>query len=374
MLAVVVALMACIGSAQAEDGYALWMRYVPLDAPLAAAYRTQLAEVVAPDHTPTQRAAREELERGLAGLLGSAPPMRVATATGPAVVLGTPQSSPLIAPFGEQMASLGAEGYLLERTRLGAHDVVLVAARTDIGVLYGTFHLLRLLQAGTALDTLAVRESPQLGRRVLNHWDDLDGHVERGYAGRSLWEWQTLPEWRDPRYTDYARANASVGINGTVLNNVNANAQSLAPEYLDKAAALADLFRPYGIRVYLSARFSAPIELGGLETADPLDPAVRRWWRDKAAEIYSRIPDFGGLLVKANSEGQPGPQDRSFTRRRCQPAGRCAGPAWRRGDVAGLRLCARRSCRPGHAGLHRICRPGRWLPPERDPAGKERAD
>ncbi|MBD7952972.1 alpha-glucuronidase [Stenotrophomonas sp. Sa5BUN4] len=309
MLAAVVALMACIGSAQAEDGYALWMRYVPLDAPLAAAYRTQLAEVVAPDHTPTQRAAREELERGLAGLLGSAPPMRVAAATGPAVVLGTPQSSPLIAPFGEQIASLGGEGYLLERTRLAGHDVVLVAARTDIGVLYGTFHLLRLLQAGAALDTLAVRESPQLGRRVLNHWDDLDGHVERGYAGRSLWEWQTLPEWRDPRYTDYARANASVGINGTVLNNVNASAQSLAPEYLDKAAALADLFRPYGIRVYLSARFSAPIELGGLETADPLDPAVRRWWRDKAAEIYSRIPDFGGLLVKANSEGQPGPQD-----------------------------------------------------------------
>jgi len=144
---------------------------------------------------------------------------------------------------------------------------------------------------------------------VLDHWDNLDGYVERGYAGRSLWEWQTLPEWRDPRYTDYARANASLGINGTVLNNVNANAQSLAPQYLAKAAALADVFRPYGIRVYLSARFSAPIELGGLKTADPLDPAVQRWWRDKADEIYQRIPDFGGFLVKANSEGQPGPQD-----------------------------------------------------------------
>jgi alpha-glucuronidase len=145
--------------------------------------------------------------------------------------------------------------------------------------------------------------------RVLDHWDNLDGYVERGYAGRSLWEWQTLPEWRDPRYTDYARANASLGINGTVLNNVNANAQSLAPQYLAKAAALANVFRPYGIRVYLSARFSAPIELGGLKTADPLDPGVQRWWRDKADEIYQRIPDFGGFLVKANSEGQPGPQD-----------------------------------------------------------------
>ncbi|UYK77291.1 alpha-glucuronidase [Xanthomonas sacchari] len=302
-------LMVCAGSLRAEDGAALWLRYLPSQGAARADGDTHLDEVVAPARTPTQRVARDELVRGLTGLLGRAPATRAAASGDHAVVLGTPQSSPALAPFREEIASLGEEGYLLKRTRIDGHAVVLVAARRDIGVLYGVFHLLRLLQTGASLEALEVRESPRIRLRVLDHWDDLDGHVERGYAGRSLWDWQSLPEWRDPRYTDYARANASVGINGTVLNNVNANAQSLAPAYLDKAAALADVFRPYGIRVYLSARFSAPIELGGLNTADPRDPAVQRWWRDKADEIYARIPDFGGFLVKANSEGQPGPQD-----------------------------------------------------------------
>jgi len=309
MLFAALALMACSAGARAEDGYDLWLRYVPLEPVLAAHYRTQLGEVAAPDRTPTQRAARDELVRGLMGLLGTAPRIQNESSAGHVLALGTPQSSALIAPFREEIESLGEDGYLLKRTRRDGRDMLLVASRSDIGVLYGTFHLLRLLQTGASLDYLELRDSPRVRLRVLDHWDNLDGYVERGYAGRSLWEWQTLPEWRDPRYTDYARANASLGINGTVLNNVNANAQSLAPQYLAKAAALADVFRPYGIRVYLSARFSAPIELGGLKTADPLDPAVQRWWRDKADEIYRRIPDFGGFLVKANSEGQPGPQD-----------------------------------------------------------------
>ncbi|WP_141058105.1 alpha-glucuronidase family glycosyl hydrolase [Stenotrophomonas rhizophila] len=303
------ALLACTGTVRAEDGYALWMRYAPLEPALAADYHTRLAEVVAPDQTPIQHAAREELERGLTGLTGSAPRMHVAPAINPSLVIGTPQSSTLIAPLRQELDALGDEGYLLRQTRIDGRDVLLVAAPRDIGVLYGVFHLLRLLQTGASLDALEVRESPRMRLRVLNHWDNLDGYVERGYAGRSLWDWQTLPEWRNPRYTDYARANASVGINGTVLNNVNANAQSLAPDYLAKAATLADTFRPYGIRVYLSVRFSAPIELGGLKTADPRDPEVQRWWQHKADEIYARIPDFGGFLVKANSEGQPGPQD-----------------------------------------------------------------
>jgi alpha-glucuronidase len=145
--------------------------------------------------------------------------------------------------------------------------------------------------------------------RVLDHWDNLDRTVERGYAGFSLWDWHKLPDYLDPRYTEYARANASIGLNGTVLTNVNANATVLTAAYLEKAAALADVFRPWGIRVYLTARFSAPMEIGGLETADPLAPGVARWWKDKADEIYGHIPDFGGFLVKANSEGQPGPQD-----------------------------------------------------------------
>lgn len=308
-LCAVLALLACAGGARAEDGYGLWMRYQPVAATVAADYRRQLAEVVAPDRTPMQRATRDELARSLSGLLGAAPPMRTAISTGHALVLGTPQSSALVAAIGNEVVTLGDEGFLIRQVRTEGRDVLLVAARRDVGVLYGTFHLLRLLQRGMPLQGLDVRESPRVTLRVLEHWDNLDRYVERGYAGSSLWDWQTLPQWRDPRYTDYARANASLGINGTVLNNVNANALSLSPAYLAKAATLADLFRPYGIRVYLSARFSAPIELGGLATADPLDPGVRRWWRDKVDEIHAHIPDFGGFLVKANSEGQPGPQD-----------------------------------------------------------------
>ena len=145
--------------------------------------------------------------------------------------------------------------------------------------------------------------------RILNHWDNLDRTVERGYAGFSIWNWHELPEFIDQRYIDYARANASIGINGAVVTNVNANSLVFRTDYIEKAAALANVFRKYGIKIYLTARFSSPIELGGLSTADPLDPEVIKWWEDKVKEIYTKIPDFGGFLVKANSEGQPGPQE-----------------------------------------------------------------
>jgi alpha-glucuronidase len=144
---------------------------------------------------------------------------------------------------------------------------------------------------------------------MLNHWDNLNRTVERGYAGFSIWNWHILPDYIDKRYIDYARANASIGINAVSLTNVNANATILTKQYLEKVKALADLFRPYGIKVFLTARFSAPIEIGGLKSADPLSDSVQQWWNNKAKEIYSLIPDFGGFLVKANSEGQPGPQD-----------------------------------------------------------------
>jgi alpha-glucuronidase len=205
--------------------------------------------------------------------------------------------------------TVGREGYLIRSTSLDGHRVIVIAADEDMGVLYGAFHFLRLLQTRQPVERLDLSSAPHLKYRVLNHWDDLDGFVERGYAGASLWDWHKLPDYLSPRYTDYARACASLGINGTVLTNVNANALSLTPRYLQKAAALAKVFRPFGLRVYLSARFSAPIEIGGLNTADPLDPAVRAWWRAKVEEIYREIPDFGGFLVKANAEGQPGPQD-----------------------------------------------------------------
>ena len=204
---------------------------------------------------------------------------------------------------------MGREGYLIRSIRVHGHRATLIAANSNTGVLYGAFGLLRLMQTRQSVDAVNLRESPRIQHRILDHWDNLDGTVERGYAGASIWNWQTLPDYLEPRYTDYARACASIGINGTVLNNVNAVAASLTPQYLEKAAALARVFRPFGLKIYLSARFTAPIEIGGLKSADPLDAAVRTWWRNKVNEIYRVIPDFGGFLVKANSEGQPGPQD-----------------------------------------------------------------
>jgi alpha-glucuronidase len=176
-------------------------------------------------------------------------------------------------------------------------------------VLYGVFHFLRLLQTQQEIRAADIASVPRNRRRILSHWDNLDGTVERGYAGRSLWKWDELPRVLDPRYRDYARACASIGINGAILNNVNAQVEILDPKFLFKAAALADIFRPYGIRLYLSASFSSPMELGFLPTNDPREPAVARWWREKADEIYKLIPDFGGFQIKANSEGRPGPRD-----------------------------------------------------------------
>jgi alpha-glucuronidase len=281
--------------ARAEDGYRLWLRYNRVEAPRPAAGR-----LVVDGASPAVAATRSELERGLSGLL------RGRTA---ALIAGTPRSSPLIRSLKLPLVPLGDEGFLIRTVRIAGRPATVIAANSDVGVLYGAFAYLRLLQTRRPVDRLDLVDRPALKLRILDHWDNLDRTVERGYAGASLWDWQKLPGWSDPRYTDYARANASVGINGTVLNNVNSNADILTPLYLAKVAALADIFRPWGIRVYLSARFSAPIEIGGLKTADPLDPGVRAWWKAKADEIYRAVPDFGGFLVKANSEGQPGPQD-----------------------------------------------------------------
>ncbi|HKO71913.1 MAG TPA: alpha-glucuronidase, partial [Bradyrhizobium sp.] len=164
------------------------------------------------------------------------------------------------------------------------------------------------MQLDHPLDRLNIRSAPAYPLRMLDHWDNLDGTVERGYAGKSIWDWATLPKIKQ-RYIDYARANASIGINGAVLNSVNADPRILTAQYLAKVAAIANVLRPYGMQVYLSVRFSSPVEIGKLKTADPLDPQVQAWWRSKADEIYRLIPDFGGFLIKANSEGEPGPWD-----------------------------------------------------------------
>ncbi|MBN8807858.1 MAG: alpha-glucuronidase [Sphingomonas sp.] len=284
--------------ASAEDGYDLWLRYGPL--PPAMATGARATGIVVEGDGATLDAAAKELSRGLSGLGATRVPIAT-TIRDDSIVLAIAAR--------HDLPGLGDEGYRIEpATRRGRH-VLLITANRDRGVLYGAFALLRWVQTGHRLADARLASAPRVKLRVLDHWDNLDGSVERGYAGASLWDWWTLPDYADPRYTDYARADASVGINGVVLNNVNATADSLTAAYIAKAAALADIFRPWGIRVFLSARFSAPIELDHLRTADPLDPAVAAWWRRKADEIYRAIPDFGGFLVKANSEGQPGPQD-----------------------------------------------------------------
>lgn len=307
-LCAVVLFMAGSGAARAEDGYDLWLRYRPVDAGAAAAYRSAATQLVLAGESGALEAAADELERGLEGLLGAAPERAARIDRDGAILIGRAGDAAVDA-LGLDLSGLGPEGYVIRALSVDGRRATVIAGGGDSGALYGAFHLLRLVQTGRAAADLNVRERPAVTLRLLNHWDNLDRTVERGYAGQSLWDWHKLPDHLDPRYVDYARANASIGINGTVINNVNTNALSLTRPWLQKAAALADVFRPYGIRVYLSARFSAPVEIGGLDTADPLDPRVQAWWRAKADEIYALIPDFGGFLVKANSEGQPGPQD-----------------------------------------------------------------
>lgn len=205
-----------------------------------------------------------------------------------------------------------------------------ITASNPIGLLYGAYELIRLQNTdtyntgsgnqqnfGKAIDET---EKPQVGLRILNHWDNLDGSIERGYAGKSIFKWEEIKLGKNgkggsiskslhDRLITYARANASLGINGSVLNNVNASPKMMTAEYINKVKVIANILRPYGIRVYLSINFASPMALGYTKTADPLDKKVQQWWKKKAKEIYAAIPDFGGFLVKANSEGQPGPGD-----------------------------------------------------------------
>ena len=256
----------------AEDGSRLWLRQTPVNQ----------ASVCCLVTSPTLTVAREELA---------------------SLWRGGEVDLQLCAD--EAHRRLGKEGYMIHASR----GKTVLEATTEQGLLYATYHLLRLQAEGADCTNLDIKEKPAFDVRILNHWDNLDGTIERGYAGRSLWKWEELSDSVSARYREYARANASVGINGTVMNNVNASPEILSKEYLEKVRKLADIFRPYGIKVYLSVNFVSPIQLGGLSTADPLNSEVSRWWKNKVHEIYDLIPDFGGFLVKANSEGQPGPCD-----------------------------------------------------------------
>lgn len=289
----------------AEDGYRLWLRYdrIQNDA-LREDYISHFRTYLFRAESLVLKTAQKELLNGLNGLLNFSPQSTSSISEAWLLVASLQDLDPALrseAPI----EKLKEEGYLISSMSRGK---ILLIGHDEKGVLYGVFHLLRILQLQESFDNLLIIENPKIQLRLLNHWDNLDRSVERGYAGCSIWNWHELPDYIDPRYEDYARANASIGINGAVVTNVNANALVFRHDYLEKAAALAAVFRKHGIKLYLTARFSAPIELGKLESADPLDPLVQKWWKEKVDEIYRLIPDFGGFLVKANSEGQPGPQ------------------------------------------------------------------
>ena len=282
----------------AEDGYRLWLRYdMVKNAQLLQQYRNSISGIVINGNDATILAAKEELLTGLQGLLGKK-----------VLVQKTPSQGSVIIGISNPSMSHN-DGFTILTATINGKKQTQISGKTSVGVLYGVFEFLRLIQTNQPVTNLRITSTPTTDHRILDHWDNLDRTVERGYAGFSIWDWHRLPDYIDTRYKDYARANASVGINGAVLTNVNANARVLTKQYLEKVAVLAKVFRPYGIKVFLTARFSAPVEIGGLKTADPLNSEVVQWWKNKANEIYELIPDFGGFLVKANSEGQPGPQN-----------------------------------------------------------------
>jgi len=314
---VVFTAMARAAAAEAEDGYRLWLRYAPVAGPLRAGYAARSRRVMAFGRSAAMQAAVSELNTGLTRMLGSAPDAGTtpAAVTEGSVILGTPAASAEIAARAGALglSAAGPEGFVLQSTRWNGHAVTLIAANTDVGVLYGAFRYLQLMQMHAPVSELDLHDAPRLKLRVLDHWDNPDRSVERGYAGQSIWDFWRLPDYVDPRYTDYARADASVGINGVVLNNVSANPIYLTHDWIAKVAAIAAVLRPYGIHVYLSVPFNSPLTLKETQTGDPRDPAVSAWWRAKADEIYRAIPDFGGFLIKADSEGQPGPRDYHLT-------------------------------------------------------------
>lgn len=294
----------------ANEGYKLWLQYDYIkNESLRQHYLSSIEKLVPSGNSETINIAQKELKRGLSSMLGAEFSSKDNASN--VVIFGSKANLPedVLLQLGNAYNEINEEGYIIKSYSLRGKNHIVISGNSDVGVLYGVYNFLKLLQTNKPLEKLNIKDSPKIQVRILNHWDNLDRTVERGYAGFSIWDWHRLPDYLDPRYTDYARANASIGINGAVLNNVNANALILTPQYLEKVEALANIFRPYGIKVYLTARFSAPIEIGGLKTADPLDAQVIEWWKQKAAEIYKRIPDFGGFVVKANSEGQPGPQD-----------------------------------------------------------------
>ena len=293
-----------------ESGYDLWLRYPAVEnQSLLYDYKQNIQEIIVQNDSDTLTIVQDELKRGLDSMLKQDTALASTIHQDGAVIVGTPETSAFISNLDwiSELSRNGPEGYVIRSTLIDGRKATVIASAGKTGALYGAFHFLRLIQMNAGIGALDITEKPLIKLRLLNHWDGLKGTSKAIYSGPPIWKWDELPGTLSPRYIDYARANASIGINGTVVNSLGADPKILTAAYIEKVAALAAVFRPYGIRVYLSANFAAPMLLGGLETSDPLDPYVRQWWVEKADEIYRSIPDFGGFLVKADSEGMPGP-------------------------------------------------------------------
>ena len=297
----------CCGLALAETGEDAWLRYARLEPAVANQYNTLPATLVVAGDSPVLKSAQTEMLRGVQGMLGRTLRVTSGLPKEPAVVIGVFGKS---GELGQQvMAERPLEGdqYSLTTREINGQKCIVVTGGTDRGALYGTFALLSKIARGQSLASLNVFEVPSAPLRWVNQWDNLDGSIERGYAGNSIFFENRKVRADLTRASEYARLLASVGINGCVVSNVNADMHIVDADFIPQLARIADVFRPYGVQLGVAVNVAMPKEVGGLDTFDPLDPKVAQWWKNKVDEVYKAIPDFGGFVVKADSEGQLGP-------------------------------------------------------------------
>ncbi|MBV9625404.1 MAG: glucosiduronase [Acidobacteria bacterium] len=290
----------------AESGYEAWLRYQPLAPAVRRQYDSFPASILMLGTSPVIASAGSEVIHGVGGMLGRTLRAEQSMPKEPAVILGTLESLRMLAPEVRLDSNLRADGFIIASRRIRGFRCLLVAGSTERGVLYGAFALLGRIARGETQASSDIRAQPYNAIRWVDQWDNLDGTIERGYAGPSIFFDKGRVRNDLTRVRDYARLLASVGINGCNVNNVNADRHVLDDDFLDQIAHIADVFRPWGIRMSISVDLSTPLA-AGLDSFDPLDPRVGSWWQKKVEEVYARIPDFGGFTVKADSEGRPGP-------------------------------------------------------------------
>ena len=298
-------LLTCPGFS--ESGGDAWLRYARLDPVVASRYASLPAAVVSLDHSAVLQSAQTELLRGIRGMLGRTLRTEDRVPAEAVIVAGTVEGLRILDAGFHPPGDLQADAYALISTHIQGQNALVITGATDRAVLYGAFALLRRIAEGESISALNEVQQPSAPVRWVNQWDNLDGSIERGYAGRSIFFENRSVRPDLTRAAEYARLLASVGINGCNVSNVNADLHILDPDFIPQLARIADVFRPYGVQLGVAVNVSMPKQVGGLDTFDPLDPKVADWWKKKFDEVYRQIPDFGGVVVKADSEGQLGP-------------------------------------------------------------------